>query len=254
MVCRCLNPDQDAGRGQRLERLVLEQPAAIQVAPVSIHVSRLRTDNYDIRKRRAPERVRDIAESIVFDGLFAPPGGVASADGYIDILMGHTRILAMRDMLGWEEIPVRIFHWWGDSDWDRRARAFKENGLRQNMDFDEEVALVYGYWRESGQSVRQVARFFGMSPSWAHERIAWGKRGIGVGDRDNGTGDDGDGSSPHCRRRTYPPRITLPADEVKEWLNCLHRAGIPVPNDCEKPSAETLRAAMLAILETFQKK
>ncbi len=131
MVCQCLNPNLASGRGHQLERLVLQQPPVVQVTPVGILASRLRMDSYDIRLRRDAENVQAIAESIVVDGLFAPPGGVASADGHIDVIMGHTRVLAMRDVLSWTQIPMRIFHWWGDTDWDRRARAFKENGLRR---------------------------------------------------------------------------------------------------------------------------
>jgi len=264
MVCQCLNPDMDSGRGHQLERLVLQQPPVVQVTPVGILASRLRMDSYDIRLRRDAENVQAIAESIVMDGLFAPPGGVASADGHIDVIMGHTRVLAMRDVLSWTQIPMRIFHWWGDTDWDRRARAFKENGLRRNMDFDEEVALVYGYWRETRQSVRQVARFFGMGRTWAHERIAWGKKVIGeapagIGNIGAigavGVSDDNNSSGACQCKRTYPRRVTLPAAEVREWLDRIQRAGITIPQNGpgEEPDAEALRNAMQAVLDAVRR-
>ena len=52
----------------------------------------------------------------------------------------------MLSVLNWPTVPVRIFHWSGGDDWGRKIAAFQENALRQQMSFDEEVALVHTCW------------------------------------------------------------------------------------------------------------
>ena len=78
LVCRCANPEGSASRGRSLERLVLEQPASVQVASADIPKRWVRLGEYEIRQRRSEETVRQIASSIAGNGLFSPPGGVAT--------------------------------------------------------------------------------------------------------------------------------------------------------------------------------
>jgi len=225
MACRCVNPDRSARRGHYLERLAMQQPPAVQVAPVDVPRSRIRVGEYEVRMGRDEKLVQGIARSIVENGLFAPPGGVAAEDGYVDIIMGTTRVLAMVGVLNWSTVPVRVFHWWGDDTWARKAMAFQENALRKQLTFDEEVALVYGYWRATGKSLRAMAKFFGMSKSWVEERVRWGVRMFE--DRALPAGQ----SLAERRRAERVKRVSFTADEVRKFLGLLRAVGVDVSPD-----------------------
>jgi hypothetical protein len=248
LACRCLNSEMDAGRGQRLERLVMQQPPNVQVASAAIPQDLVRLGEYEIRRKRSEDTICQIAASIVDNGLFAPPGGVAMPSGHIDIMMGGNRVLAMTALLEWAKIPVRIFHWWGNNVWERKIAALQENTLRQQMTLEEEVALIYSYWRQTGMTVREMATRFRMSKSWIQERMAWGKRVYG------------EGKVPHPDavtvelqklKRKQPPRITLPKAEVKAWLDQLHELGV-VPEDGNGNVREGLRLTMQALIERLE--
>jgi len=223
LSCRCLNPDASSRRGHQLERLTMQQPPSVQVASLPIPRDLIRLGEYEIRRKRSPEVIRQIASSIADNGLFSPPGGVAATDGYIDIIMGSNRTLAVTSLLDWAQVPVRVFHWWGNDVWERKVAAFQENTLRQQMTFEEEVALVYSFWQQTGETVREIAKRFRMSKSWVQERITWGKRVYK------------DGEVPHIGpapldlskvRRKQPSRVTLPKADIRRWLVELSELGI----------------------------
>lgn len=270
MVCRCVNPDMGQKRGKQLERLALEQPPDVHLAPVSITRHRIRLGEYDIRQGRDHEIIRQIAASIAEHGLFSAPGGVAAEDGYIDLLMGHNRVLAVLSLLEWQDIPIRIFHWWGNDQaagrWARKIAAFQENAVRQQMTFDEEVRLVYSYWLETGQTVREIADRFKMSRSWVQERISWGRSlsAPAKGEQNKVATADQAASIELPLAHTYtltfeeraqpdpsespesqvaaPKRITFPRSEVEDWLGALVSRGIIVPDD--QSLREQFRIAM----------
>ena len=79
LVCRCANPERSDSRGRSLQRLVLEQPASVQVAPVDIPKRWVRLREYEIRQRRSEETIRQIAASIASNGLYSPLGGVGGS-------------------------------------------------------------------------------------------------------------------------------------------------------------------------------
>jgi hypothetical protein len=244
-----------------LERLAMRQPPAVQVASVPIPRQWIRLGAYEIRQKRDEETIRRIAASVVDNGLFAPPGGVATPSGHIEIMMGGNRTLAMTTLLEWEAVPVRVFHWWGDDVWGRKIAAFQENAFRQQMSFEEEVALVYSYWQQTGLPVRQIATHFRMSKSWVHERIVWGKRLYREGD------------VPHKGplhldlakvRRKQPSRITLYKSEVEGWLSELSELGVapgnghsheddPGNGNGDGNLQDNLRQTMAALIAQLQK-
>jgi hypothetical protein len=205
----------------------MQQPPPIQVASVSIPKRWIRLGEYEIRQKRDEETIRQIAASILDNGLFAPPGGVVTPSGHIDIIMGSNRIIAVTSLLNWDAVPVRIFHWWGTDVWESKIVAFQENMLRQQMSFDEEVALVYSYWRQTGLTVRETATHFRMSKSWVQERITWGKRLYKNGEVPH---KDAIPRNLSKVRRRQVGRITLPKDEVSEWLVQLGELGVVSKN------------------------
>lgn len=247
LVCRCLNPDMSPSRGHQLERLVMQQPPPIQVASVSIPKRWIRLGEYEIRQKRDEETIRQIAASILDNGLFSPPGGVVTPSGHIDIIMGSNRTLAVTSLLNWDAVPVRIFHWWGNDVWERKIAAFQENMLRQQMSFDEEVALVYSYWRQTGLTVREIATHFRMSKSWVQERITWGKRLYKNGEVPH---KDSIPLNLSKVRRRQVGRITLPKDEVSEWLVQLGELGV-VPKNGNGHNNGSLREDLRQTMEAL---
>jgi len=250
MACRCANPDQSTSRGRSLERLVLAQPASVQVASVDVPKRWVRLGQYEIRQRRSEETIRQLASSIATNGLFSPPGGVASPSGHIDILMGANRTLAMLSVLNWPKVPVRVFHWSGTDDWERKIAAFHENALRQQLSFDEEVALVYACWQQTGQTVRQLATRFRMSKSWVQERITWGKRVYG--DR-RASPPSAQGTDAVQLRRKASSRVTFPREEVREWVSELATLGIVADDDDTGTLRDELRRAMQNVICLLRK-
>ena len=248
LACRCLNPEMGSNRGMQLERLVMRQPASVQVAAVAIPKDLIRLGEYEIRQNRDEGTIRQIAASILDNGLFSPPGGVATQIGHIDILMGSNRTLAVTSLLGWTEVPVRIFHWWGNNIWERKIAAFQENSIRQQMTLDEEVALIYAYWQQTGMTIRDIAKRFQKSKSWIQERIAWGKRIYG---------DNTVPSMPvvevdlESMKRRQPPRITLPKSEVRTWLSQIHDLGI-APGNGHGNVRDDLRQTMQVLIATLR--
>jgi hypothetical protein len=238
----------------------MQQPPSTQVTSVPIPKRWIRLGEYEIRQKRDEETIRGIAASVVDNGLFAPPGGVATPSGHIDILMGGNRTLALTSLLDWDAVPVRVFHWWGNDVWGRKIAAFQENTLRQQMSFDEEVALVYSYWRQTELPVREIAAHFRMSKSWVQERITWGKRLY----RNEDVPHKGPVRLDLAKvRRRQPNRITLYKSEVEGWLLQLAELGITLGNGHDRDSdngngngngslREDLRQAMETLIVRLQ--
>jgi ParB-like chromosome segregation protein Spo0J len=240
-------------RGTHLARLVAEQPPAARLAVVTVPSDLIRLGEYEIRHGRDEQAIKELAHSIHDNGLFAPPGGIAAPSGHIDILMGNSRVLAMTSLLNWREIPVRVFHWWGDSTWDRVIAAFQENTVRRQMTFEEEVAVVYTYRQQTGETVREMARRFRKSKSWIHERVSWGKRVYGDRPVPKAPALRDDARS---LKREQAPRVTLRQSEVKAWLDQLQELGV-VPGDdgqdtgthpCASSALRDLRRTMKAVI------
>jgi len=274
MVCRCINPENTEKRGRQLERLVLDQPPDVQTSPVAVSRHRIRLGEYDIRQERDQEAIRRIADSIRERGLFAPPGGVAAKDGHIDLLMGHNRVLAVLSILEWSEIPIRVFHWWSAGQatdrWARKIAAFQENTIREQMTFDEEVRLVHAYWRETGQTVREIAVRFHMSRSWVQERINWG-RSIATVETNKpdknrpqepakpariestaaqlyaAASEKADRSESDERKSAAPERVTFSVQEINTWIDALKTKGIAIADgdDIKKRWRNTINNLVL---------
>jgi len=240
MVCRCLNPNMSDRVGHRLERLVLSAPLEVQVRPVGVSVRFLRLDGrYDVRRRRSQEAVEELAQSIVTEGLFAPPGGVAAPDGFLDVVMGITRTRALL-ALGERVIPIRVFHFWGDTPVDRLVKAFQENAIRQEMTWDEEVRLVYRVWVETGRpSVRKLAGRLGKGRTWVHGRLQWGQKLWGEGPPS--TPSPGPSRPSRQPSRSRPRGVYLTIGEVRSWLQTL---GVPADGESPAELREALRKAL----------
>ncbi len=250
MVCRCLNPDMSNRVGQRLERLVLSAPLEVQVKPVGMPVRFLRLDGrYDVRRQRSQEAIEELARSIVAEGLFAPPGGVAAPDGFLDVVMGITRTQALL-ALGERIVPVRVFHFWGDTPVDRLVRAFQENAIRQEMTWDEEVRLVYRVWVETGRpSVRKLAGRLGKGRTWVHERLQWGQKLWGGGPPS--TPSPGPSRSSRRATRSRPRGVYLTIGEVRGWLQAL---GISTDGESPAELREALRKALTDLIDRTEEK
>lgn len=238
LVCRCINPKGLPSRAAYLERLVAELPPSVAAAPVEVPLAKVRLAACDVRLRRDPEAVKELARSIARDGLFSPPVCVAAEDGYLDVIMGRTRVMAVRQ-LGWEKVPCRVLHR-RVGDGEMHLLALKENTLRREMDADEEAYWVYLMWKETGASVRALARRIGKSKSWVAERLKLGRMLYGGEGRD-------DPESLPVERRTYPSRLTFYEDDVRQWLEALRSVGVEVSLD-----GRSVREAWLEAMEKLR--
>lgn len=88
------------------------------------------------RKTFDPVKIQSLAESIAVDGILSRPHVRPVGDGF-EIVLGECRIRAMRDVLGWAEIPVIVED---IDDATAARRMLVENVNRADLDPMAEAA------------------------------------------------------------------------------------------------------------------
>lgn len=131
-----------------------------------IPASEIRAADND-RQTFDPDGLRDLAASIERDGLGQPPTVRPIGDGF-ELVCGERRTRAMRDVLGWDTIPVIVRELDDDS---ASALMLAENTARLDLDPLEE-ARAYRKRLDAGASVSEVARTAGRSEATVRARLA----------------------------------------------------------------------------------
>lgn len=117
-----------------------------------------------------PDALAELAASIQRDGLASPPllRPSPTLRGRYELVAGERRVRAMRDVLGWAEIPVLVREL---SDAAARALMFAENDARADLKLSE-VARAIAARRRPAQSVSDIAGELGHTERWASNRLA----------------------------------------------------------------------------------
>jgi len=124
------------------------------------------------RERFDPVELASLAASIERDGCLSPPHVRDDGAGGWEIILGERRVRAMRDVLGWETIPVEI-----DTVDDETAarRMLVENVNRSDLD---PIAEARAFRQQMEELVHQVEKCIdrGLSRDAAMAEVAYEDR------------------------------------------------------------------------------
>jgi ParB/RepB/Spo0J family partition protein len=120
------------------------------------------------RERFDPVELASLAASIKRDGCLSPPHVRADGAGGWEIILGERRVRAMRDVLGWDEIPVEI-----DTVDDETAarRMLVENVNRSDLDPIAEARAYQSRIDRFGTEPAAIARECGIPPARVRNRL-----------------------------------------------------------------------------------
>jgi ParB/RepB/Spo0J family partition protein len=118
------------------------------------------------RKQIDPERIGALADDIAANGLLQPPGVRGpSPHGRYAIVWGHRRYLAI-GLLGWPDMPCKVFPW----AYDPLVARTAENFMQEKLTPVEEAEVIRRYV-ERGMPAAQIARHCRHSPAWVAARV-----------------------------------------------------------------------------------
>lgn len=116
-----------------------------------------------------PVKLRDLAENIAEHGLAQPPVLRPKGNGRFEIVAGERRTRAMRDVLGWSEIPALVREM---SDEQAAAIMLAENVQREDLRPLEEARAYQNRMERFGWSIAETARKAQVSESKVRNRLA----------------------------------------------------------------------------------
>ena len=123
---------------------------------------------YDIREEMDQDHIDDIAESFEKDGQWNPIIVRPRDDGRYDVVSGHYRTAAARQ-LGWDEIEANVKN---VEDDEADFLALKTNLIREGMEPVEEGKVLNEIMEHYDYSQRELAEEVGKSRSWVRERLS----------------------------------------------------------------------------------
>lgn len=130
-----------------------------------VNASEISAGNND-RKKFDPVKLEELAASIQQNGLAQPPT-VVRWNGQYRLVAGERRVRAMRDVLGWETIPVYIQEL---TEKQQSAIMLAENTARENLNPIEE-AMAYRVRLDDGWAIEEVAEAAGRTKYHVENRL-----------------------------------------------------------------------------------
>jgi ParB/RepB/Spo0J family partition protein len=138
--------------------------AANENIPVSLIVAGLND-----RTKFNPVDLKALADNIEAVGLAQPPLYRRRTDGRYQIIAGERRTRAMRDVLGWQEIPARVVEC---DDMTAVSLMGAENRNRVNLDPMDDARSYQNVMALYGWDVAECARRFGVNTRVVKDRVA----------------------------------------------------------------------------------
>ena len=125
------------------------------------------TDAFDVRDEIDPDHVSQIAESLKNDGQWNPVIVRPSEDGLYEMIAGHTRYKAAKE-IGWDELEATVKN---ISKEEAEKLALKTNIKRKGMTKIEEGKIVNKMLQDQDLSQSELADKLGKSQRWVSERV-----------------------------------------------------------------------------------
>ena len=112
--------------------------------------------------------LEELAASIAREGIHQPPKVRPLGDGRFEIIMGERRTRAMKEVLGWGEIPVVVV----DMDDERASMAMLiENVNRKDLNPIEEANAYRSRMERFGMDVDDLSKRIGIRPDRIRRRL-----------------------------------------------------------------------------------
>jgi ParB/RepB/Spo0J family partition protein len=112
--------------------------------------------------------MEDLARSIATDGILYPPIVRELADGTLELVAGERRTRAMRDVLGWAEIPVDVREL---TDEEAARAMLVENVNRVDLDPMAEARAYADRIERFDATPAKIASECGISPARVRDRL-----------------------------------------------------------------------------------
>jgi len=122
---------------------------------------------YDIREEMDQDHIDDIAESFEKDGQWNPIIVRPRDDGQYDVVSGHYRTAAARQ-LSWDEIEANVKN---VEDDEADFLALKTNLVRQGMSRAEQGQVLLNIMQEHDFTQSEIGEELGKSQSWISKRV-----------------------------------------------------------------------------------
>ena len=149
------------GLGRGFDSLI--PPAPSKEGPVrggetgaawELSVSEITPSRWQPRRDFDPERLEELARSIEAHGLINPVVVRKQDGGGYELIAGERRLRAMRDILKWEKVPVRLMD---AEDTKMRELALVENLQRDDLNPLEEAVAYHELRKELGLTHEAIA-------------------------------------------------------------------------------------------------
>jgi len=135
---------------------------------MKIKIEKIDVGKFTIREKIDEDYLKEIKASFELDGQWTPIILKPKEDGRYDLVAGHYRLQAGRE-LGWEEIEADIKD---ISNEEADFLSLKTNIIRKNMDEIEEARVIKKMMDKYELNQKIIAEKLGRSPQWVSARLS----------------------------------------------------------------------------------
>jgi len=126
-----------------------------------IPVDEIFTGRFQSRTLKVEEELEDLAENIRKLGLINPVTVFRLPNGEFELITGQRRLMAIKDILCWKEIPARILPFEPTED-EGKAISLSENIMRNPLTKKDMKVSILNLYRRSGASGKELERVLGI--------------------------------------------------------------------------------------------
>ena len=132
-----------------------------------VKLSQIEVGSYTVREKLDPEHLKEIKASLKADGQWNPIILRPSGDSRYDLVAGHFRFQAAKE-LGWKEIEATVKDL---SNADADFLALKTNVIRAAMSEMEEAKVIQRIMENHDLSQREISKELHKSDTWVSQRL-----------------------------------------------------------------------------------
>ena len=134
---------------------------------MKIKLSKIDESTFTVREKIDPEYINELKDSFKEDGQWDPILVRHSKDGTYELIAGHNRVQAAKE-LGWTEIEATVKD---INDTDAMFLSLKTNLLRQEMSQREQGKVLLQIKEAFQISGPELAKRIGKKKDWVNDRI-----------------------------------------------------------------------------------
>jgi len=135
---------------------------------MKVKISNIEMGRFTVRETLDKEQLKSLQDSLKTDGQWDPIIVRKKDNGKYEIISGHYRFAASKN-LGWTEIEASVID---ASDEESDILALKTNLIRKNMSEMEEAKVINRYIEKYGLTYEQIGKNLGKSIRWVSDRVS----------------------------------------------------------------------------------